>query len=307
MSNRYLASISFLLLAGLSGCATLTRSQVEAINQYADVTTSYTHYPGKVLSDFMGLRYKDRLLIASQTSDKENPLTVEDINRLYQQKKRESEAIEGFDIGIRAITDYASALKKLSSPDFAKNAGANALTLGTSLDSLTSRYNSVVKPSVSLPFIGSLVGLAVKEVGGRYVGYKQTAALKQYVQTGDTLINRLTQSLEETMSTHTTTYIQELEKDMRTFNNHLLRQLSDTAHYERYQFGSETLAMVEQIDQLKKLNRQSILALQKLRSAHNELARQLQQKQKLIQAGKELFGLYQAVNDLQSTYQQIRN
>ncbi|UFH52661.1 hypothetical protein [Spirosoma sp. KNUC1025] len=305
MSNRSWLVVCMPVLAGLSGCATLTPSQVAAINQYADVTTHYSDYPSKVLAEFLVLRYKDRTLIASQNSDKENPLTFKDISKLYAQKKGESEAIQGLDIGIQTITDYATALKKLSSPDFARDVGANAQTLGTSLDSLTSRYNTVVKPNVGLPFIGSIVGLTLREVGGRYVGYKQTAALKRYVQAGDTLINILTKSMEEMMATHTATYIQELEKDVQTFNNQLLVQLSDKTQYERYQFASETLALVEQIDHLKKMNGQSILALQKLRSAHNELTDQLRQKQKLISVGKEMFGLYQAVRDLQSTYQQI--
>ena len=306
MHNFYSASVVFLAaLIALSGCATLTPSQVEAIHQYADVTANYSTYPGKVLSEFLVLRYKDRVLIASQTSDRENPLTFQEINRLYAQKKRESEAIKGFDTGIQAVDTYAKALKRLSSPDFAQNVVTNGQTLGTSLDSLTSRYNAIAKPTVNLPFIGSVVSVAVKEIGGRYIGYKQTAALKKYVQAGDTLINTLTKSLEQTMTTNTATYIQDLEKDMSTFDNLLLKQLPDKAHHERYQFASETLAMIEQIDKLKELNRQSILALQKLRSAHNELTAQISQKRNLISVGKELFGLYQAVTDLKTTYQQI--
>ena len=288
----------------LTGCATLTKSQVQAVNDFASLASQGAEYPEKVLNKVINSRYDSRVLLASQNVASDAPLTYSALTGLYQAKQKELVPVRRIKKSIAVISDYALALQNLSSPDFAENAGASADALGKSVDNVTTRLNTTL-PNTSISPVGSALSKTLKEATGRYIGYKQTKAIKQFVQQGDSLVGALLGSAESLLQNQATIFIQNARQDDSVNVDNLFRSIRSDAPYERYQLAVSSFERINKINQLIELNQQAIQALQQIRLAHKELKDKLLVKQKLLDIGKELGSLYESVNDLQTTYREI--
>lgn len=301
---RYCIIFLFFGSSILTGCATLTTSQVQAVNDFATLASHGAEYPEKILNKVIDSRYDSRVLLASQNVSANAPLNYSALADLYQAKQRELAPVRRIKKSITVISDYAIALQKLSSPDFAKSASTSADALGKSVDNVTTRLNTSI-PSTSLSPIGGVLSKTLKEATGRYIGYKQTKAIKQFVLQGDSLVGTLLGSAESLLQNQAALFIQNARQDDSVNVDNLFRSIRPDAPYERYQLAVASFEQINKINQLTELNQQSVQALQQIRLAHKELKDKLLVKQKLTDIGKELGGLYKSVNELRSTYQEI--
>lgn len=287
----------------VTGCATLTKSQVQAVNQYATLTSDGSAYPGQVLTPLISAFFDGQLLTASQNVSETNPLTFDQLVKLNGEKQAFSSSIGRINAGVEAISQYAQALQRLSSPDLSGNLTTAGKALGGSLDDLIDRAHGAAKPTST---VGGLLAKLVSEAGGRYVSYRQTKAIRQYVNAGDTLVDNLTRMLEATLTEHAAPVLTAMRGTFAKNTNDLLRQVRMDAPYERYQLATNSLAAVTQFDQIDRLTTQSVRALQRIRSAHAELRQTLSQKQDVATIGHELLALYQAVHELETSFQTVK-
>lgn len=295
-----------LLLLGLTAlysCASLTKSQVESVNNFATLASQGSAYPEKVLNQIIEVRYDNRILLASQNVGEGNPITFKELENLSGNKKDELAPIKGITKSLGVINAYAQALKRLSSPDFAKTAGTSAETLGKSVDELTAVINQ--NAGTKIANVGGALTKTLKEVGGRYIRYKQTRAIKEYVNTGDSLVEAAVGLAEAFMKGSPAVFITSAQDEMKANTDDLFKSINKSP-YERYQWSLTSFKTVDKLNSLKTLNQQSVDGLRQITLAHKELKKALATKQTLSEVGQELFSLYTAVQDLQDTYQAIK-
>lgn len=299
-------SINLPLLIGLtalSSCASLTKSQVESVNNFATLASQGTAYPEKVLNQIIEVRYDNRILLESQNVGDESPMTFDKLEKLSRDKRDELTPIIRITRSIGVIDAYAQALKRLSSPDFANTASGSAETLGKSVDELMAVINK--NAGTNIAAVGNALTKTLKEAGGRYIRRKQTRAIKEYVNTGDSLVEAAVGLAETLLKGSPAGFITSAQKDMETNADDLFKSINQSP-YERYQWSLTTFKTVDKLNNLQTLNQQSIHGLHQIALAHKELKKALATKQTLNEVGRELLGLYTAIQDLKDTYQTIK-
>lgn len=298
-------TIGLLLLAAtaLTGCATLTKSQVRAVNDFATLTEKGAGYPDKLLNETIDNLYQARVLDGSQNVSSTRPLTVSVIAAYNVDRLRGLDTVRLFKVQLRALKEYAEALQRLSSPDFATKAASAADALGKSVDKAAATV--FTNPVTG---IGKALSGTLKAVGNRYIGAKQTKAIQRYVNTGDTLIAAICTRNERFFQTNVNGYIAAIERTQTATANGMLQTLSGqpAASVERFQLASEMADRIARYEQLRQLNQQTIQAFRQIRLAHHELRNTLQTKQTLQSVGQQLVDFYDTINELQETYQSIK-
>jgi hypothetical protein len=297
---------SVLLLPGaiwLTGCATLTRSQVQAVNQFATLASTGGDHANNVLSEVIDTRYRSMILeqtagVSPAASISLNGKTYQQLTRYYADKQAELAPVKQIKASMSVLNEYALALQRLSSPDFATNAGQSADALGQSVDGLAAAVPAI-------PKVGSFLTKALTGLGGRYIGQKQTSALRRFVNEGDTLINALCRSNEALLATKAKTFIEESEKTDSVSIDALFDSVK-TDRLHRYESASLGADLVSKYSHLNQLNNQSIKALQQIRLSHAELKQALATKQTLPGIGQQLLALHKAINELQGTYKAVK-
>lgn len=122
-----------LTLALISGCASLTKTQVASVNTYSGILEKYSDFPSSIIKEFIQVKYEVEQLNTGTFSD---TIVNSKLWMSYFGRKKALKEAEKIDIGIKIIAEYASALEKLSSKNLADNVGKEATKLGTNIDTL---------------------------------------------------------------------------------------------------------------------------------------------------------------------------
>lgn len=287
----------------LTGCATLTKSQVEAVNQFATMASTGGTYTENVLNEVIDNRYQSIILEQSAGVNPAatlslNEATYKQLAKFYTDKQAELKPVRQIKASMNVLNEYALALKRLSSPDFATNAAQSASGLGESISDLSTAIPVI-------PNVGSLLGKILTELGGRYIGQKQTKALKEFVNEGDTLIATLCRSNEALLRDKASVLIAQSEQTDSLSINALFDAVK-TDRAARYQAATLGAQLVAKYRHLSQLNTQSISALQQIRVTHAALKQALATKQTLSDISQQLLALHKAIRDLQATYKEIK-
>ncbi|WP_148289321.1 hypothetical protein [Fibrella aestuarina] len=290
-------------VTALGGCATLTKSQVEAVNQFATLASTGGNHAEKVLNEVIDNRYQSIILEQSAgvnpgTATSLNGDTYKQLAKFYADKQAELKPVRQIKASMNVLNEYALALQRLSSPDFATNAAQSANSLGESISDLSTAIPVI-------PNVGSLLGKTLTELGGRYIGQKQTKALQQFVNEGDTLVAALCRSNESLLREKASVLIEQSEKTDSLSVNALFDAIK-TDRLGRYQAAGMGADLVSKYQHLNQLNKQSITALQQIRTTHSALKKALATKQTLSGISQQLLALHKAIRDLQATYKEIK-
>ena len=165
------------LLVLVSSCASLSKSQVEAVHQFAQTSQQFSAYPSEILIAMADLRVKRGVYFVNalenpadindtETSDdvidslRELSVTahVKELNDIYTAQKNDYATSEKMNITFKIIDKYAQALLLLSSDKHAANLEEQATHFGVSLDSLIGKYNSLQGTQKVRNGIGGLIG-----------------------------------------------------------------------------------------------------------------------------------------------------
>jgi len=271
----------------LSGCTVLTDSQVKNINAFAATAKSYSAYPDAVLRQRADLHLHSELVVASQFTD---PDAID--HRLDAARKSYNSAVQmspKFDLSLQLIQQYAGLLTKLSSEQYITDLSSPSTSLGENLSGLVAIYNSRVRDTLPAS-LGSSISKVVLLVGKTLTRHKQTAALKEFVLTADTLVQVTTRNLIAVLDGESFT-----DAKGNTFPT--LQSLLATErdffmqNYRRVIFGDNTRINYESIkfyyDELTaydntELARQAIVqAAKSLAKAHATLAANVREKRDL--------------------------
>lgn len=294
-------------LALLSSCASLTKSQVEAVNQFAHTSKNFSAYPSKILTSIAGLREK-RGLYAANLLEGTPDLLVGELESNFKQKKIDLAKTADVDITFKIIDTYAQSLLLLSSDKSATDLAAQSATFGVSLDSLITTYNAVPGVTPVKSGIGGLIGSLIMAGGTQFIRARQANEIKRFVPAADEMINVMTTNLltflqsgkiaglidNEQAQVHDL-YLAWLKK-LHTNNQPL--SISDERDY---------MELITELDDIKILRTQTINATDKLRKAHHKLLEEIKEKKDLKEVIAELQALYDNVKEVKTTISAIDN
>lgn len=309
----------FLLLPFImAACATLTQTQIKAVNQFARTSRGFSAYPSKIMSGLAEIRAKRGVYYANSL---DNPkLHIQELDSIYSFKKQDYIISNKVDVTFKIIDKYAKSLLLLSADKYEKNLDLQASQFGEDLDSLTTRYNLISDVQKVPTGIGTAIGQLVAFGGRQYIRTKQAKEIKKFVPRADTLIAVMTNNLLEfLLSTNIDELIKNEEAGVNDSYLSYLRHIKTTSSLTSSKDTSllalntkstiendhEYLELKTSIDGVKKLRQLTVNATRRLRNAHKKLLNTLQKKQKLKTAIWEVQELYDGIKDIKSAIEQI--
>lgn len=303
---------------GCGGCATLTKSQVKAVNHFARVNGNFSAYPSKIMSGLAFIRLQRGVFYANSLDDPQLHLT--ELDDVYAFRKEDYAVSRKIDVTFRIIDKYTQSLLLLSSDKYSADLVLQSSGFGTNLDSLCTMYNSIDKVRKLPTGIGAAIGQLVASGGRQFIRTRQAREIRKFVPQADTLIAVMTANLLEFLQS---TNIQELianeEKGLSSNYLSYLRQAKtvttmnsarDTALIvsntrSTIALDREYLALKSALDAVKTLQEQTIRATRRLRKAHLLLAQSVQKKHDLKEVVWEFQEAFEGIKDIKSTVQQI--
>ena len=288
----------------MSSCASLTKTQVNSVNQFAQTTKNFSAYPSKIMTELAEIRFDRGLFYVNALNDPDGH--IKELNNVYEEKEFDYTLSKKVDITFKIIDKYSQSLVLLSSDKHVKNIEELANNFGGDIDELIATNNSIEGASKIPSGIGAAVGELVVLGGKQFVRTKQAKEIKKFVSQADALI--------ETMTTNMLKHLQSdgiqllIANEERGLSNNYLKFLNKRKSDKflvTIENDREYIRLKTRIDGVKKLQKQSIAATKKLRIAHKKLLKEIQEKKSLKQSIKELQELFKEVKGLKATIEKI--
>ncbi len=290
----------------LGSCASLTKTQVEAVNQFAQTTKDFSDFPSKIMTELADIRLKRGLYYANSLTDtlkgEGAKLHIAELDSIYIQKNIDYSVSSDVDITFKIIDKYSQSLLLLSSDKYVNDIEKQAKNFGVGIDSLI-KLNNSIDGSKKLPSdIGGAVSQLIILGGKQYVKNKQAKEIKKFVSLADTLISVMTSNLLEYLtSTKINNLILIEERGItRNYLSFLQQNINSSIESDK-----DYLELKNSIDGVKKLQQKTITATKNLRTAHKKLLNEINETKDLKQTIKELQDLYEEIKDLKETVQKI--
>src|SRR6478752_5313781 len=123
--------LAFLLTLVLGGCASLTSTQIKAVNQFSRTSKNFSAYPSRVISGLAEIRVKGGIYYANSL---DSPLLhLDELSDLYNARKSDYKISARVDITFKVIDKYAQSLLLLSSDKYAVDLESQANNFGANL------------------------------------------------------------------------------------------------------------------------------------------------------------------------------
>ena len=307
-----------------AGCASLTKTQISCINQFARTTEHFSAYPGKIMTELADIRVKRGVYYANSLSDPK--LHIAELDNIYSQKTFDYKVSQKTDVTFKIIDKYAQSLVLLSSDKSFKDIEKQMTGFGIDIDSLITLNNSLERTTKIPSGIGGAVSKLIVAGGRQYFRVRQADEIKKFVNLADTLVSVMsTNLLEYLQSKNINELIENEERGVRESYLSYLQQINiETRTKTISNNGKDTLESVtvsnykppienemdylelkNRIDRVKKLQLQTISATKHLRKTHKKLLLEIKEKKNLKETIKELQGLYEEINDLKKAIQKI--
>lgn len=294
-------TLLFILALALGSCASLTKTQVNAVNQFARTSNNFSAYPSRIITELADIRVKRGIYFSNSLEDPK--LHIEDLDGLYNAKVSDYGISAKVDITFKVIDKYAQSLVLLSSDKHVADLEKQAKNFGSDLDSLLSVYNSIDRGTQIPTSIGGAISRLIVFGGKQYIKTRQAVEIKNFVPQADTLISVMTSNLLEFLqSTTIDALIRNEEKGITSNYLSFLRQRQATIENER-----DYLDLKNNIDVVKELRDETVTATKRLRKAHTKLLSVIQQKQSLKTTITELQEFYDNVKRLNLTISSIKS
>jgi len=298
--------------ASLSGCASLSKSQMISIQSFSSSCDNFARYPSALFVEMAKIRAERGCYYAASLSDP--LLRIKELNSLNKALASDLALAKKMDISFEILDTYQRALKSLSHTDRYNNTGREFRSLGRNLDSLINRYN-LIDISDPLPLgIGKAVGKIVGYGAELYMRNAQTRAVREYVIAGDSLVGAVSESIVGILSSKSVADLIEneakgLEANYLSYlrsgeggGNSGGRDISggrDVSGGRNISGGRdfygdrEYLLLLGRVDALAKMRSGTVSAAKALAKAHNKIATEVVKRKKL----KQLYLEIEELND----------
>lgn len=283
-----------------AGCATLSKTQIESVNQFAQYSQNFSAFPGKIMTELAGIRTIRGVWFANSLSDPGLHINV--LDSVHFNRTHSYNISEKADITFQVIDKYARSLALLTSDRYENELANQAEGFGVSLDTLIRRYNRFDKRAGLPEGIGAAAGELILMGGRQYIRAKQAREIKKFVPQADTLVAVMTGNLLQFLRSEN---IDELirAEEFGINQNYLsyIRQSNGTS----MEYDFEYLELKSRLDGVKQLRSKTITATKSMRKAHGELLVAIQRKKDLIESLQGLKVLAEQVRDLKNAVDKI--
>lgn len=293
--------------ASLSGCASLSKSQMISIQSFSSSCDNFARYPSALFVEMAKIRAERGCYYAASLSDP--LLRIKELNSLNKALASDLALAKKMDISFEILDTYQRALKSLSHTDRYNNTGREFRSLGRNLDSLINRYN-LIDISDPLPLgIGKAVGKIVGYGAELYMRNAQTKAVREYVIAGDSLVGAVSESIVGILSSKSVADLIENEaKGLEANYLSYLRSDGGGGNSGGRDFSGdrEYLLLLGRVDALAKMRSGTVSAAKALAKAHNKIATEVVKRKKLKQLYLEIEELNDELSALRSSVEEIK-
>jgi hypothetical protein len=300
--KRCVLFASVLFLTAITGCASLTGSQISCINRYSRLLEKNAEIPGTIITGFVSIKYDIELLNTGTVGPAQ---ANEKLWNSYRGKEAALEKAGRADAGLKLLAEYAVALARLSSKELPEDIRKPSEKLGISVDTLIACYNRVTGSRVP-PGIGFLLSKGTTFIGRSLIRNTQANALKEYVQEGDTLVAMVTAELKKELDSLVLgQWIPALKTDLKIKQEDLLNNLNPDGDYTAWYatlVNREAAAIIARIDNLEKLARDAVKSVGSISAAHRELLANILERKDIKEILVETLKLYRTTKDLYETW-----
>lgn len=299
--------------ASLSGCASLSKSQMISIQSFSSSCDNFARYPSALFVEMAKIRAERGCYYAASLSDP--LLRIKELNSLNKALASDLALAKKMDISFEILDTYQRALKSLSHTDRYNNTGREFRSLGRNLDSLINRYN-LIDISDPLPLgIGKAVGKIVGYGAELYMRNAQTKAVREYVIAGDSLVGAVSESIVGILSSKSVADL--IENEAKGLEANYLSYLRsdegggnsggrDISGGRDFSGDREYLLLLGRVDALAKMRSGTVSAAKALAKAHNKIATEVVKRKKLKQLYLEIEELNDELSALRSSIEEIK-
>jgi hypothetical protein len=282
------------------GCASLTKTQIESVNQFAHHSQNFSAFPGRIMTELAEIRTIRGVWYANSLSVSRFHIDV--LDSVYFNKTHAYNVSEKSDITFQVIDKYAQSLALLSCDRYEKEFVKQTEGFGVGLDTLIKRYNRIDNTFALPEGIGAVAGELIIMGGRQYIRSRQAREIKKFVPQADTLVAVMTTNLLQFLKSEN---IDELirAEEFGLNQNYLsyIRQSQGSSTQADFQY----LDLKTRLDAVKQLRSKTITATKSMRKAHRELLESIQKKKKLIESLQGIKVMAMQVRDLKATVDKI--
>ena len=208
-SKRSVLAMLFVLgiLTWVNGCAVLTQSQINEVDDFAKASKQYTDLPGSLAQSYGILLRDSKLLSLSRyeygkvgagggVDTARSKHAWEELNKAYSLEVDFNEVGRRMDAALKILKDYSDILSDLVSDKYGDTLGNNAVELGESMDKAVDSYNKSYPSRAPLTKVGGYVGSLVRGAGGIYIRHRQAEILRDTIEKANPLVESLMNEVE---------------------------------------------------------------------------------------------------------------
>ncbi len=325
------------LLLFCCSCASLSKSQLDEVNQFGGATKTFAAYPAKLMGALVDVHAQNQYFEVGIIVDPE--LHRQHVDSIYKWIQTSAKKDAEIALVSQIISDYGQKLVHLTSNAATLQLDTAAQSFGTNLDSLLTKFNTI-DPQHKVPTgYAAIISEVIAFGGDIYVHERQAKGAKTFITKGDTLIGTMAAKLEQYLSSDginsVKTGISRERKEL--VHNYTAYLASDNELINLYYkinkhsgkdsvtqkdtvitgtlkawrspgIGADSLyiKLLTNLDADETLRQQCLVSVQNLRKAHHKLMEDLQEKKNLKDVYAELQGYGASLRQMHSTSSKIK-
>lgn len=266
------------LLLTTSACSVLTKSQIEAVKQFALATENYGQLPGDAIRGYRDVVFTRQALEVGRSPTKDD--ASEALHQALEQRDQSTDAAARADRALQILDDYSAMLGLLVSDNYTSELDSSVTDLATQLDAGIKLYNAQFRADQTpLDSFGAIVAAGIRGAGGIWIRHKQTVALREAVTKADPVVAAMTSAIEELATvwlTETPPKGTLIERERQLFENSFLNSVKMAADHNQAVDLGVTERVVDILDRARNtaaLAAAAKSAATRYRVAHEALAK----------------------------------
>ena len=296
--NKILLTI---LLVGLfQGCATLSSSKREYIQQFGLSTRNLPEYSLKLTDGLSNIRSKRGVYFANTLSTPN--LHLNELDNIYNQQKIDEVNSTLFQNSFAMLSIYSTMLLKLSSNSYNEDLYDNIKELEYGLENLITINNQLTSSNIPTGFIN--IAAKISFLSGKYyIGHNQNEEIKRLVTSSDSLITDISNNIVFHLKSDNLNSIIENE-NMMLSRNYLsyIQQNKQTSVYSDLDY----ILLKNNLDKIKALKEKLIISVTNLKLAHNIMAVEVNKKNTTLDNINQIKELLISMSEINQITKQIK-
>ena len=290
-----------ILLVGLfQGCATLSSSKREYIQQFGLSTRNLPDYSLKLTDGLSNIRSKRGVYFANTLSTPN--LHLNELDNIYNQQKIDEVNSTLFQNSFAMLSLYSTMLLKLSSNSYNEDLYDNIKELEYGLENLITINNQLTSSNIPTGFIN--IAAKISFLSGKYyIGHNQNEEIKRLVTSSDSLITDISNNIVFHLKSDNLNSIIENEHMMLS-RNYLsyIQQNKQTSVYSDLDY----ILLKNNLDKIKALKEKLIISVTNLKLAHNIMAVEVNKKNTTLDNINQLKELLITMSEINQIAKQIK-